>query len=55
MPIFTEDVIDELKAVLGKVLSGDLVRTEIEKSDLKIKIYKVGDVTRIDIKERKEK
>jgi len=45
-------VMDEIKIALVKVVKGGVTKSQTELDAFKLTVYKVGDVVRIDIKER---
>jgi hypothetical protein len=49
-----DEIITVVAEALLKVMSGKANRYEIEKGGKVIKVYKVGDVIRLDIKESKQ-
>lgn len=47
-----DSVLDEIKIALVKVVEGKVQKSQTELDDFKLTVYRVGDVVRIDIKER---
>lgn len=47
-----ELLMEEIEEPLRKVVSGKVTKTQTELEEFKLTVYKVGDVIRIDIKEK---
>lgn len=45
-------ILNEIRAALVKVTSGGVTRCETENENVKLKVYKVVDIIRIDIKQK---